>query len=139
MKSLTFFRHYCVRFLMFLLCLAWLAPQAHADVTVWVYGSTSPHLQYWNATATNVSSGEVMTSYEYQGTTWYYTVLKGVNSCNIAFDNNGNWDGQTDDITGVSGTKYYYYNGDGRYVDLTNIKDRNSFVFVDKTARNWYI
>lgn len=134
MKSLTFFRHYCVRFLMFLLCLAWLAPQAHADVTVWVYGSNSPHLQYWNATATNVSSGEVMTSYEYQGTTWYYTVLKGVNSCNIAFDNNGNWDGQTDDISGVSGTRYYYYNGNGRYVDLTNIKDRNSFVFVDKTA-----
>lgn len=142
MKTLTKFRFSLTRLVMLLLCLWALTPQATADVTIWVYGTgAAPHLQYWGATATNVSSGAAMTSYEYQGTTWYYTVLEGVESCSIIFDTDGHYAGQTDDITNVSGTKYYYYNGNGRYVDLTDVKGYNSFVFVDKysgASSSWW-
>ncbi len=137
MKSLTKIKFCLTRLVMLLLCLWALAPQATADVTIWVYGTNAnavPHLEYWGETATNVSSGAAMTPYEYKGTTWYYTVLEGVNSCSIIFDTDGNYAGKTDDITNVSGTKYYYYNGNGRYVDLTDVKGYNSFVFVDKYA-----
>ena len=78
MKTLAKFKFRLTRLALLVLCLAWLAPQAHADVTIWVYGTNAnavPHLEYWGATATNVSSGAAMTPYEYQGTTWYYMVL----------------------------------------------------------------
>lgn len=115
-----------------LLACAWSA--AHADVTVWVQASSAPKLYVFepNGTCTGTNSGTAYSSYTTwsgaqmsknvttsDGKTWYYEVFTGLNSASIIFNNGTD---QTDNITGVSGTKYYYYNGQSAYIDLTSLK-----------------
>lgn len=130
-----------VRPLVAVLCaVAFSALPSLADVTIWVYGSgsTAPNL-FFSGTASNTTSGSKMTSHTYGGNTWYYTVLEGVSSTTIHFATNSSNANQTNDISSVSGTNYFYYSGsNGRYVNLTDIKDYKSFVFVDKSGGDYW-
>lgn len=71
------------------------------------------------------------------GTTWYYVNYEGLNSCSIIFNNgSGGNNNQTWDITGVSGTQYFYSNGSNSYLNLTSVKDKTAYAFFENT-NNW--
>lgn len=130
-----------------LLACAW--PAAHADVTIFVQAASAPKLYVFdtNGTCTGTNSGTAFNSYTTwsgtamsrsvttsDGKTWYYEVFTGLNSASVILNNGSS---QTDDITGVSGTKYYYYNGTDTYIDLTSCKDYNSYCFLQTSYTYW--
>ncbi len=138
MKKL-FFTH-ATRLLLAFLCIVTGFSHANADVTVFLLGS-SPKVMVTshNGTCTGTASGTAFSSYTAtygtaftktvtasDGKTWYYEVFKGLSSINIVF-NNGSWNGgnQTDDLSNVSGTKYYYVKN-GVYLDFTSLKSTYS-------------
>lgn len=130
-----------------LLATAW--PAAHADVTIFVQAASAPNLHVFdtNGTCTGTNSGTAFNSYTTwpgvamnksvttsDGKTWFYEVFTGLNSASVILNNGSS---QTDDITGVSGTKYYYYNGTDTYIDLTSCKDYNSYCFLQTSYNYW--
>lgn len=138
MKTLAKFKFCLTRLVLLLLCLWALAPQATADVTIWVQADSAPHLFLKNGsgTCTGTASGTAYSAYTSSpgvtmtnnvttsdGKKWYYEVFKGLSSTTIAFNNGSTGNSnQTTDITSVSGNKYYYYGGNGYHIDLTSLK-----------------
>lgn len=117
---------------------------AHADITIYIYGTSSaPHIQLWNADA-DISSytGQALPETGIYATgvlQWYSVTLSGVTSTNMAFTTTSAWDNQTSNITGVaSGTHYYYYEGNGFYLDITSIKEASQFCFFEPNESWWY-
>lgn len=154
MKTLTKFKFCLTRLALLVLCLAWLAPQAHADVTVWVQANSAPRMYVFNpsGTCSGTVSGTAYSSYtSWSGNNggalmtksvttsdnkvWYYEVFEGLNSASIIF-NNGNGS-QTSDITGVSGTKYFYYSGSNKHIDLTECKGKDAYCFLETSPTYW--
>lgn len=154
MKTLTNFRFCLTRLVMLLLCLWALAPQATADVTIWVQANSAPRMYVFNpsGTCSGTVSGTTYSSYtSWSGNNggalmtksvttsdnkvWYYEVFEGLNSASIIF-NNGNGS-QTSDITGVSGTKYFYYSGSNKHIDLTECKGKDAYCFLETSPTYW--
>ena len=144
------------RLLALLLCLAASVPQLHADVTIYVTSGMAPKLFLFNVNGTAPSdytswSGKQLSEHvtTSDGVTWYYVTFPDVSSTSIIFNSNSS--PQTADITGVSGTKYYFYNNlTGDYADLGNsthqfalfINSGNwssvyGYTFNNQTAGNW--
>ena len=128
------------RLLALMLCLASTVPQLQAEVTIYVTSGMAPKLFLFNVNGTAPSdytswsgkqlSEQVTTS---DGVTWYYVTLPDVSSTSIIFNSNSS--PQTTDITGVSGTKYYFYNNlTGDYADLGN--SSHQFALFINTG-NW--
>ena len=144
MKNFKLLTKTSFRLLALLLCLAASVPQLQADVTIFVRG-TAPHIYVFNTNGTAPTDGSTnwpgvqmsQSTTSADGTTWYYVNYEGLNSCSIIFDNgNGGTSNQTWDITGVSGTKYYYSNGSNYYLDLTSVKDKTAYAFFENSS-NW--
>lgn len=127
-----------------LLFLSMIWTTAQADVTIYVYGtSTAPHIQCWGSDGdANSQSGRALSETGTLATgslQWYTITLTGTTSANIAFTTNNEWENQTSDINGVtSGTHYYYYNGNGYYLDLTATKGATQFCFYEVNQSWWY-
>ena len=138
MKTLKLLTKARFRLLALILCMTAFVPQLHADVTIFVCG-TAPKLYVFNTDGTaptDVStswSGVQMTEsvQTSDGKTWYYVHYEGLNSCSIIFNNGSGT--QTENITNVSGTRYYYSNGSDYYLDLTTVKGKNSYVFYENS------
>lgn len=138
LKFLTRARHRLL--LALILCMAASVPQLHAEVTIYVTSGMAPNLYLFNVSGTAPSdyttwsgkqlSEQVTTS---DGVTWYYVTLPDVSSASIIFNSNSS--PQTTNITGVSGTKYYFYNNvTGDYADLDN--SSHQFALFVNTG-NW--
>lgn len=117
MKSLTKIKFCLTRLVMLLLCLWALSPQATADVTIWVYGTTSaPWVHTWTS---GVSSRQLNEGTVTNATgTWYYATFTGVSSMTFCLqtqmNSDSDWTNQTVDLTATTGDNYYYYNGSGK-------------------------
>lgn len=120
------------------------ATSAHADITIYAYGTSSaPYIQLWNADADVSSySGKALSA---TGTTatssyqWYSVTLSGVNSTSMALTTSSGWNNQTSDITGLTtGTYYFYYEGNGFYLNITDTKDASQFCFFEVNESWWY-
>lgn len=137
------------RIVLAVLAMFCLAPLASADVTVFVQATSAPKLYVFstNGTCTGTNSGTAFSSYTtWSGATmsksvttsdsktWYYEVFTGLNSCSIILNDGSS---QTDDITNVSGTKYYYFNGTNKYIDLTSCKTASSYCFLETSTTFW--
>ena len=108
------------RTLLSLTCLI-TASTAWADVTIYVNtaDNNAPALYIFgadggSATVDGVNYGEdpklLTKSKTIAGKTWWYETFTGMNSCNAIFTKaNESWENQTNDITSVSGTKFYTY------------------------------
>ena len=95
-------------------------PSPTGKVKVYVKASTAPYLYAWddNGTALNGEwPGTQMSATETISGTTYYVAELNASPANIIF-NNGNG-GQTDDITGVTGTVYYSYDGNTGFEKLS--------------------
>lgn len=137
MKKAKFLTKTTTRLLALLLCMAASVPQLQADVTIFVRG-TAPKLYVFNPNGTAPTDGSTswsgvqmsQTVQTSDGVTWYYVNYEGLNSCSIIFNDGSN---QTENITNVSGTKYYYSNGSDYYLDLTSVKGKNNYVFYENS------
>lgn len=142
MKNLRFLtRRACFRLLALMLCLAASIPQMRADVTIFVRG-TAPYLYVFNVEGTAPTDGTAkwpgkemtLSTTAPDGTTWYYAHYTGLNSCSIIFNNgNSGENNQTEDITNVSGTTYFYSNGSAKYMNLTTVMNANHYVFYENS------
>ena len=138
------FNKTALRLFALLLCLAATVPQLHADVTIFVRG-TAPYIYVFDTSGTAPTDGSTNwpgvkmnnSTTSQDGTTWYYVNYEGLNSCSIIFNNgSGGNNNQTWDITGVTGTQYFYSNGSNYYLNLTSVKDKTSYAFFENT-NNW--
>lgn len=141
MKTLTKFKFRLTRLALLVLCLAWLAPQAHADVTIWVYGTSSaPWVHTWTS---GVSSRQLNEGTVTNATgTWYYATFTDVSSMTFCLqtkmDDNNDWTNQTVDLTATSGDNYYYYNGSGQKgINLTECKNYSAYFFLETSTSFW--
>ena len=141
MKTLAKFKFCLTRLVMLLICLWALAPQASADVTIWVYGTSSaPWVHTWTSGATSRQLNEGTVS-NATGT-WYYATFTGVSSMSFCLqtkmDDNNDWTNQTVDLTATSGDNYYYYNGIGQKgINLTGCKDYSAYCFLETSKNYW--
>ena len=138
MRHFKLFTREKFKLLPLIFCLAVSVPQLRADVTIFVRG-TAPKLYVFNANGTAPTDGStswsgvqmtetVQTS---DGKTWYYVHYEGLNSCSIIFNNGSGT--QTENITNVSGTQYFYSNGAGYYINLTSLKGVNNYVLYENS------
>lgn len=141
MKTLTKFKFRLTRLALLVLCLAWLAPQAHADVTIWVYGTSSaPWVHTWTS---GVDSRQLNEGTVTNATgTWYYATFTGVSSIDFCLQtemtNSNDWTNQTVDLTATTGDNYYYYNGSGqKAINLTSCKGNNAYCFLETSTSYW--
>lgn len=141
MKTLTKFRFRLTRLALLVLCLAWLAPQAHADVTIWVYGtSRAPWVHTWTS---GVSSRQLNEGTVTNATgTWYYATFAGVSSIDFCLqtqmNNENDWTNQSVDLNATTGDNYYYYNGSGqKAINLTSCKGNNAYCFLETSTSYW--
>ena len=141
MKSLTKIKFCLTRLVMLLLCLWALAPQATADVTIWVYGTTSaPWVHTWTS---GVSSRQLNEGTVTNATgTWYYATFTGVSSMTFCLqtqmNSDSDWTNQTVDLTATTGDNYYYYNGSGKKgINLTDCKGKGAYCFLETSPTYW--
>lgn len=141
MKTLAKFKFRLTRLALLVLCLAWLAPQAHADVTIWVYGTSSaPWVHTWTS---GVDSRQLNEGTVTNATgTWYYATFTGVSSIDFCLQtemtNSNDWTNQTVDLTATTGDNYYYYNGSGqKAINLTSCKGNNAYCFLETSTSYW--
>ncbi len=141
MKSLTKIKFCLTRLVLLLLCLWALAPQATADVTIWVYGTTSaPWVHTWTS---GVSSRQLNEGTVTNATgTWYYATFTGVSSMTFCLqtqmNSDSDWTNQTVDLTATTGDNYYYYNGSGKKgINLTECKGKGAYCFLETSPTYW--
>lgn len=141
MKTLAKFKFCLTRLVMLLLCLWALAPQATADVTIWVYGTTSaPWVHTWTS---GVSSRQLNEGTVTNATgTWYYATFTGVSSMTFCLqtqmNSDSDWTNQTVDLTATTGDNYYYYNGSGKKgINLTDCKGKGAYCFLETSPTYW--
>lgn len=107
---------------------------SQAAITVYVQAEEAPHIWAWGA-AGNIFSekwpGPVLTEKKTlknnvtQEDTefWYYTFDESLTQVNILFNNGGNELGQdikqTGDIKGITTDRYFTYDGESAYTDIT--------------------
>ena len=113
---------------------AMMAITAQAAITIYVQAEKAPHIWAWGA-AGNIFSeawpGPVMTEKKtVKNTTtgedtelWYYTFDESLTLVNILFNNGGNELGQdikqTKDINGITSDRYFTYDGESTWTDIT--------------------
>lgn len=141
MKTLAKFKFCLTRLVMLLLCLWALTPQATADVTIWVYGTTSaPWVHTWTS---GVSSRQLNEGTVTNATgTWYYATFTGVSSMTFCLqtqmNSDSDWTNQTVDLTATTGDNYYYYNGSGKKgINLTECKGKGAYCFLETSPTYW--
>lgn len=141
MKTLAKFKFCLTRLVLLLLCLWALAPQATADVTIWVYGTTSaPWVHTWTS---GVSSRQLNEGTVTNATgTWYYATFTGVSSMTFCLqtqmNSDSDWTNQTVDLTATTGDNYYYYNGSGKKgINLTECKGKGAYCFLETSPTYW--
>jgi hypothetical protein len=90
-----------------------------ADVTIYVQAAEAPYLYAWNGGVDNGSwPGTQMTeSTVIQGTAFWKQTFSPTGSFNIIF-NNGSGK-QTKDITGIISDRYFTYDGETGFTDIT--------------------
>ncbi len=115
------------RTLLTLTCLLITTP-AWADVTIYVNPSNADYyMHYWGDGITGTSwpgvqfSSNNFTRETIGNINWYKITFTGtgVNTANCIF-NEGEGGPQTGDIKGITGTKFYTYNGGSSYSDVTS-------------------
>lgn len=106
-----------------LIAMCMMAVASQAAITVYVQAEVAPYLWAWNA------SGDVFKAQGWpglqltekktvQGTEfWYYTFDETITTVSILF-NNGSGK-QTGNITGLTTDRYFTYDGDNSYTDVT--------------------
>ena len=105
-----------------LIVMSVMALAVNAQITIYVQAAEAPHFWAWTS-AGNVFSedwpGPVLTEKKtVQGTEfWYYTFSADVTSVSIIFNNGAG--GQTGNITGVTSDRYFTYDGNSTYEDVT--------------------
>lgn len=124
-----------VRLLLAFLCLVGSFTLAKADVTIWVYGTSSPWVKSWSGFNGSQQLTESVTK---DGNTWYYYTFTGVSSMSFAFNTADAWDGdQGPNLTATSGDNYYYYDSSNKLaLDVAKYKNASQCYFIE--AQGWY-
>ena len=119
------FKQWAWRTLLTLTCIL-TTTSAWADVTIYVNPSDANYYMYYWGTGISGTSwaGVQFSSDNFSRETigtinWYKITFSGVNSVNCIF-NQGSDQNKTSDITNISGTKFYTYNGGSSYSDVTS-------------------
>ena len=119
------FKQWAWRTLLTLTCIL-TTTSAWADVTIYVNPSSANYyMHYWGTGITGTTwPGVQFSSDNFSRETigtinWYKITFSGVNSVNCIF-NQGSDQNKTSDITNISGTKFYTYNGGSSYSDVTS-------------------
>ena len=90
------------------------------NIYVKTKNDVQPKGHFWNGNGDITTwPGELLTSTEIDGETWYMKTFTDQSSVSFLFNNNGDAD-KTGNIENVTaGDHYYYYNGAGAYWDVT--------------------
>lgn len=88
-----------------------------AAITIYVQADEAPYLYVWNGADNGNWPGTQMTETAVvQGTTFWKKTFDGT-GFNIIFNNGAG--GQTEDITGITSDRYFTYDGNTGYTDVT--------------------
>ena len=100
-----------------LLVMSVMAVAAHADITIYVKADVAPYLYVWNGADNGSWPGTQMTETAVvKGTTFWKQTFSST-GFNIIFNNNSG--GQTKDITGIISDRYFTYDGNSTFTDVT--------------------
>lgn len=100
-----------------LLVLSVMTLAAHADITIYVQATEAPYLYVWNGADNGIWPGTQMTETAVvKGTTFWKQTFAG-SGFNIIFNNGAGK--QTKDITGIISDRYFTYDGETTYTDVT--------------------
>ena len=90
-----------------------------ADVTIYVQAEKAPYLYVWNGGVDNGSwpGTQMSETAVVQGTTFWKKTFSPTGVFNIIFNNGGAK--QTKDITGISSDRYFTYDGESSYTDIS--------------------
>lgn len=110
---------------------------------IFVRATSAPHLFIYNAVTSDQGSANwpgmelTQTVQDEDGYTWYYYENENLSSCDIVLSNGGTGtSNQTENIYGVSGDRYYVFNGSNYYLDVTNLVHNTYFLF-QPSKNNW--
>ena len=110
---------------------------------IFVRATSAPHLFIYNAVTSDQGSANwpgmelTQTVQDEDGYTWYYYENENLQSCDIVLSNgNSGASNQTENIYGVSGDRYYVFNGSNYYLDVTNLVHNTYFLF-QPSKNNW--
>lgn len=119
---------YLLKFMCFFMAL-FAAHQVNA-ATVFVKGNNSPYVKVGD----NYQKAEasVQTS---DGVTWYYTDVADNSTISFATANNGS--NISPEFTIGSGEAYFFYNGSAYAINMTAMKDAQSYLLLEVTTNNW--
>lgn len=121
-------KRYLLKFMCFFMAL-FAAHQVNA-ATVFVKGNNSTYVKVGD----NYQKAEasVQTS---DGVTWYYTDVADNSTISFATANNGS--NISPEFTIGSGEAYFYYNGSAYAINMTAMKDAQSYLLLEVTTNNW--
>lgn len=99
--------------------------------TVFVKGNNSPYVKVGNSY--QKAEASVQTS---DGVTWYYTDVADNSTISFATANNGS-NNISPEFTIGSGEAYFFYNGSAYAINMTAMKDAQSYLLLEVTTNNW--
>ena len=109
---------------------------------IFVRATSAPHLFIYNAVTSDQGSANwpgmelTQTVQDEKGYTWYYYENENLSSCDIVLSNgNSGASNQTENIYGVSGDRYYVFNGRNYYLDVTDLVHKSYFLFEPGTSQ----
>lgn len=119
---------YLLKFMCFFMAL-FAAHQVNA-ATVFVKGNNSTYVKVGD----NYQKAEasVQTS---DGVTWYYTDVADNSTISFATANNGS--NISPEFTIGTGEAYFFYNGSAYAINMTAMKDAQSYLLLEVTTNNW--
>lgn len=110
---------------------------------IFVRATSAPHLFIYNAVTSDQGSANwpgmelTQTVQDEKGYTWYYYENENLQSCNIVLSNGGTGtSNQTENIYGVSGDRYYVFNGSNYYLDVTDLVHK-SYILFQPSKSTW--
>ena len=100
-----------------LLALCVIAVAAHASITIYVQATEAPYLYVWNGADNGSWPGTQMTETAVVNGTTFWKQSFDATGFNIIFNNGAGK--QTKDITGIVSDRYFTYDGETTYTDVT--------------------
>nr|MBP7472550.1 starch-binding protein [Prevotella sp.] len=93
-----------------------------SNITIYVKCSSAPYLYAWDSNKKNITAtwpGDKMTqTVTANGSSWYYYTFSNVSPINIILNNGSG--SQTSDITNITASTYFEYNGSTTATDVTS-------------------
>jgi len=100
-----------------LIAMCVMAMAANAQITIYVQATEAPYLYVWNGADNGTWPGTQMTETKVVKGTTFWCQTFNASGFNIIFNNGAGK--QTKDITGIISDRYFTYDGEATYTDVT--------------------